>query len=341
VHIRRVALDDPQEFRRYYGVWRAADRIGRTRAATPSLDEARGLFDDTVATGVLEGYAGFVADTLVSAGYIDYSTVDNLDLAGVHVSVEPSVFGQGFGSAMLGDLIDRCRMLGRHTLLSRSWVPIEQREDHPYLRFAAKHCFSVANVEVRRVLELPIAAERIDRWRSQSAPYHADYRLATFVGEVPTELVPSLCQVMSQLGVESPTGEIELEARAITPEVYEARERRAAAAGKQVQRVLAIGHGHQVVGFTTMAIPLHEPDVVYQYGTLVRREHRGHRLGMAMKAAALVALQERFPDRTHVETLNAEQNGPMIDINDKIGFRPQELRTAFQRILRDSDNDKE
>lgn len=339
MYVRRLLLDDSDEFERYYAVWRAADQLGRERPATPSLEEARGLFTRDVSTDVFEAFSGFDGDALVCAGYTNFSTTDNLDIVSVHVSTDPRRRGRGYGSEMLAHLLQRGRELGRRTIVSRAWIPADQRADHPYLRFAASNGFTVANIEVRRLLDLPVSTEQIAAWSRASAPHHADYRVLTCSGDVPADLVPSLCQVMNQLGVEAPTGELELEPRAITPEVFTARERRAAAADKLMLRALAISEAGQVVGFTTLAVPMHEPDVVYQYGTLVLRDHRGHRLGMAMKAASLHAVQEQFPERSYVDTLNAEQNQPMVEINEMIGFRPVELRPVFRRVITDNDTE--
>jgi hypothetical protein len=72
---------------------------------------------------------------------------------------------------------------------------------------------------------------------------------------------------------------------------------------------------------------------VYQSGTLVRRDHRGHRLGLAVKGANLVALQKGCPGRRIVNTENAGVDGPMVQINEKLGLRPVEVLADFQRIV--------
>src|SRR3712207_7186814 len=41
----------------------------------------------------------------------------------------------------------------------------------------------------------------------------------------------------------------------------------------------------KVVGYTEIRVPSHHPGRAYQWGTLVDPAHRGHRLGIALKAA--------------------------------------------------------
>ena len=80
-------------------------------------------------------------------------------------------------------------------------------------------------------------------------------------------------------------------------------------------------------------VPAGDMPKVYQWTTLVRRDHRGRRLGAAVKLQNLLALQERYPERTEIHTTNAETNDAMIGINDRLGFRVVEVCPEFQRLL--------
>ena len=70
-----------------------------------------------------------------------------------------------------------------------------------------------------------------------------------------------------------------------------------------------------------------------QWATLVHRDHRGHRLGAAVKVANLRRLQRERPDLTEVVTQNAEVNAQMIGINARLGFEPVALVPEFVRHL--------
>lgn len=82
-----------------------------------------------------------------------------------------------------------------------------------------------------------------------------------------------------------------------------------------------------------LLVPAGDRPKVYQWGTLVRRDHRGHHLGAAVKLANLLALQERFPDRTEIHTTNAENNAAMVGINERLGFRVVEICPEFMLEL--------
>jgi RimJ/RimL family protein N-acetyltransferase len=88
-----------------------------------------------------------------------------------------------------------------------------------------------------------------------------------------------------------------------------------------------------VVAYTDVATTIHEPGRAYQWGTLVRPDVRGHRLGLAVKVANLRLLQAERPDIEQLTTYNAEVNAHMGAVNDRLGFAPVGRLGEFQRRL--------
>src|SRR5690349_24374936 len=97
------------------------------------------------------------------------------------------------------------------------------------------------------------------------------------------------------------------------------------AMGRARYETLALAPDGAVAAHSTLAVPLGESTTVFQWGTFVHREHRGHKLGLATKAANLRAVQEFRDDLTLVTTQNAETNDFMVSINEQMGFRPVEV----------------
>ncbi len=115
--------------------------------------------------------------------------------------------------------------------------------------------------------------------------------------------------------------------------MWQEREAQLHAARRLRSSVLALDGDWLVVGYSDLSIPLDDPQHIHQWGTIVLRDHRGHRLGLALKARNLLEVQREYPGRTALHTANAEVNAAMVGINERLGFRPVELYPEFQLKL--------
>ena len=77
----------------------------------------------------------------------------------------------------------------------------------------------------------------------------------------------------------------------------------------------------RLVACTELLLAADSPEQAWQMLTVVHPEHRGHRLGLAVKLANLDALGGEAPAVRLIVTGNAAVNGPMIAVNDMMGFR--------------------
>jgi GNAT superfamily N-acetyltransferase len=117
---------------------------------------------------------------------------------------------------------------------------------------------------------------------------------------------------------------LEIEAKRWTPERLRSVEARRRTAGHLTSTTVAIATDGTLAGYTELTGKPQHPDRLDQHDTLVRPEHRGHRLGLALKTANLQALQARTSHLAKIHTWNAETNAPMIAVNNHLGFRPVE-----------------
>lgn len=167
----------------------------------------------------------------------------------------------------------------------------------------------------------------------EAAPHHAAYRVESFVDDVPDELLPSYCQVHNQLGVDAPTGDVDFEEESMTPQLWLERVTKEKEMGRTRLTTVAIDGTAAVVAYTDLILPSTPSSDVWQWGTLVHREHRGHRLGLALKARNLKRLAKVAPARERVLTCNAETNRHMVDINERLGFEAVEVVPMLQLTL--------
>ncbi|MFN2517742.1 MAG: hypothetical protein ABR604_01690 [Jatrophihabitantaceae bacterium] len=141
------------------------------------------------------------------------------------------------------------------------------------------------------------------------------------------------CVLLGQLAVDAPTGAVDLEEEAVTPQRYAEMVATSAAMGRARIETVALTPDRQVVAQSTLAMSLEQSTEVYQLGTFVHREHRGHKLGLATKAVNLRAVQTVRGNLTLVTTQNAETNNYMGSINERMGFQPIEVAAEFVKRL--------
>ena len=333
--IRDVDLADPTQLRAWFAALHAAHRHDRPQAPYWTEDEALAMVrSDDPEERFVPFNAHDPAGSVVGAGIVFLPLLDNLDKAYAEVSTVPGHRGRGVGAALAGKTLAVAAADGRKLLVVQGHYPMDADESHPVRRFAARHGFTLGNSEVRRTLELPIPEERLRAWAEEAAAFHAGYEIRTYVDLVPVELRPSYVLLLNQLAADAPTGDIDFEAGGKTVEVYEEQARQQMATGRTALISVAVRDG-EAVAHSVLSVPPGDSELPHlsQWGTLVRDDHRGHRLGLAVKTANLRAVQKAHPERTLVNTSNSPVNGPMVAINEKLGFRPVEVNAEFVRRL--------
>jgi GNAT superfamily N-acetyltransferase len=315
--------DDDDAFAAYSTIHLLAEAAGTDHPVPFQPGELRVYLRDTSAGERWEGLLGHdQTGTPVVAGLITMVLTDNLDKAGIRVWVAPPHRRRGYGSAMLQALLSRAAEEGRTTLLAHASYPVGADDSHPARAFASCHGFRLANSELHRILDLPVPGPRLAELARQAAPHHEGYRLVDHVDDdVPADLLTSYLDLVNALMADAPTGEVDYEAGAMTPELFHADMAAMRAAGRILYRTIALDAAGTAAAHSVLCVPREDPGKAFQFGTLVRQAHRGHRLGLAVKVRNLATVQALHPDRSVVHTWNAASNTHMIAINEALGFR--------------------
>ena len=312
----------------------ASRRHERPWLEPPSLAEMVAEWRHVDTSEPKQLWGAYEADELLGVATMWLPMADNTSMSWFDVQVDPSRRGRGAGSALVERVVTRAREEGRATLIAELHVPPDS-DGHPYRRFAEKHGFRLSNTEIIRHLQLPVDAGLLARHAEAARPrWEGDYRLETHVGGVPEPLRESLCAVMNQLAVDAPTGEIEFEAESLTPARYQEYLDLFREQGRVRLTTVAVHEATgDVVAYTDLVLPSGAPTTVWQWGTLVHRDHRGRRLGMAVKIENLRRLQADHPERRRITTGNDDTNSWMVSINEDLGFRIVELCPAYHRSI--------
>jgi GNAT superfamily N-acetyltransferase len=299
-------------------------------------DEVRVSMQDPGSSRWIGAYAGRVDSRVVVVGQLSTPLLDNRESATLAVHVDPAHQRRGLGSAMLERLEQEARARGRSLINAEAvwgWPAGAQGVGEPGPAFACARGFRLGLTDVKRRLRLPVAGEVLDALAAEAAGHHAAYTLRSWEGPVPDELVEGWARLSGSLMTEAPTGEVEREAEHVDPAVVREGEALLARQGRRKYNSVALDARGEVVGYTDIATTVHEPGKAYQWGTLVRADARGHRLGLALKVANLRLLQGERPDVTLLTTYNAEVNTHMVGVNERLGFEPVAWLGEFQKRL--------
>ena len=347
--LRIVEVDpsDPAGFEPFYEVYAAALRHGAAGEFSTvwQLDEVRVAMPDPDERTLRLGWAGWLDDPdlgprVVTTGWMSGSTVDNTDLANVLVCCSPAERGHGHAAAMLAHVEEQARARGRDRLVGEVVLAVLGGADgtgSAELAWAGRQGFELALVDVQRRLSLPVPTELPARWPPRRRASRG-LRAA----------------LVHRSGSRRPGGGLGGVERDAHDRGTDGRDRarggdrdvgaiRAEEALLERQGRVRLGTAalappddsgeRELVAYTDIVVTVHESERGYQWGTLVRPDHRGHRLGLAVKVANLQLLQETQPQLTTVVTFNADVNAPMVAVNERLGFRAVQWMGELQKKI--------
>lgn len=339
-----VAVDpfDDAAFDAWYDVYLAAEVDGRSRTASPwAREELRAEHQATDRGQWSAAYAVVDAGRTVAVASVELPLLDNLELAQLSaLHTHPAHRRRGHASALLAHVEQVVRRRGRSVLVGEASFPYAGPDDRsgdgrgtPGPEFAYRHGFSLALADVQRTLDLPVDPATLTRLATAAAPHHAAYRLLSFTGRVPDELAQGYAEADAAVDTEAPTGDLDLEPAVASVDMVRSDEALLERQQRTRYTTIALSAAGEVAAYSDLVVPALAPGQVFQWGTLVRREHRGHRLGLAVKVANLAYLQAQRADLRLVRTYNAASNTHMVAINEQLGFRPVERLGEFQKRL--------
>jgi GNAT superfamily N-acetyltransferase len=341
MEVRRIDPDDEKAFDAWYAVLSATDRErwpdlgdehgepGWSRREAHALTGARNAATEYWCLSALDEVGATVGIALC-----EVPQRDNQHGAALDVRVAPGFRRRGVGTAIVADAERRLAAEGRTVLNGLFEVPNAMLETHPSAPFARRMGFAVTQTGNRRHLRLPLDAARRARLSDDVARAAVGYRTFTFTAPWPKEHLDDLCELSRRMSTDAPSGDGQHEEEVWDAARVDEIDRLTAAQG--LTRLIAVAQhaSGRLVAFTEFALPRDHPVEAWQWATLVLPEHRGHRLGLAVKLANLDYLAATAPGVKLVITGNAQENAPMIAVNDMLGFEVVATGTFWQKELR-------
>ncbi|QTV80709.1 GNAT family N-acetyltransferase [Microbacterium sp. NIBRBAC000506063] len=260
----------------------------------------------------------------------------------------PEFRGRGVEEALLEPLLDEARRNKRSDVQTYTLHRLDTPHDRmspasgfgtvpvdEHTVFFRDHGFTLEQVERNSAFDLSAPMDAVQTLLDENlAVAGPDYRVVAWTAPTPERWREGSAFVRSRMSTDVPTGGVVWTEEHWDAERVVTRDRRNADAGLTVS-VAAVEHvpSGQLVAYSELVLGQDRTRPSEQWGTLVVREHRGHRLGMIVKCANLLRWREVAPDSPFVTTFNAEENRPMLDVNERIGFTPLTVAGAWKRVL--------
>jgi GNAT superfamily N-acetyltransferase len=290
------------------------------------IEDTRPLLSGVVDGAEVELWIGSHDRRTVAAARLELPVIENRDLAYLAIHVHPDHRGRGFGRRALSDALSRLRDRGRSAALVEIAMVGDGSEPTVAERLAVSAGGRPLITETRRVLDLPaIDADRLAAVTELVGDAADGYSVLTWSDRAPAERVSEMAALQALMSTDPPQGDLDLEPQRWDAERYRTHEQAAIDRGRR-HMVAAACHdaSGELVGYTDLGVPSGPATVGFQWDTIVRADHRGHRLGLFLKIANLRQLRAEHPELLALNTWNADANSHMIAVNEAIGFRPME-----------------
>jgi GNAT superfamily N-acetyltransferase len=289
--------------------------VQRIRATTPN--QWRATFAARDASGKLAG-SSFV-------GW-NKNEPENAHARWTEVNVLPAHRRKGLGTALYRAAVEAC--LGQGDDL----VFFGQTSDRqPSGEAFAKAIAASAGLPMK-LNQLNIAdvdRAKVAQWAKIDPK---GYRLERADNVVPTSLIQPYLDSANAMN-DMPKGDLRFADQKFTEEQIHERESWLKQAGMEWWLIVAVADSGEGAGFTEVQYDPRSGHVIHQGGTGVTTAHRGHQLGLWMKAVMLERILRERPAAKFIRTGNANVNEHMLAINTQLGFKHAWSNTLWQLPL--------
>jgi GNAT superfamily N-acetyltransferase len=240
---------------------------------------------------------------------------ENRHLGGFYLQVHPEHRHRGIGLALLRHAAQRAAQDGRSVLVTGVF---QGSAGEAFARWLGA---KPGIADARRVQVLgKLPAAQVAALRESAAAAAADYSLVTWTDRTPDEYLPGLATVFNAMGdaPRDPGHEARIwDAELIRERVDDPRD----LFGSRGYFVAAV---HEQTGdmaaVSQVEVDPEYPEWAHQQITAVAGPHRGHRLGLLVKAAMTEWIGTAEPALRRIVTWNATANKHMIAINEALGY---------------------
>ena len=243
---------------------------------------------------------------------------DNTDAAYIRGTVHPEARRKGVGGTLMATALDFARAEGRKRFYATAL------RGGPGCEALRAMGFSSEGLGVNAVRRVDVHDAPDGLWERlyvEAAAHAADYELVHLVGPTPDDMLEDMVNLHAAIN-DAPLGDPDDEEDHWDADRVRAYDAAMAGRRQTVYRVMARHRDTgEWAGISMLCVDEFLPTVAFQEDTSVVRAHRGHRLGLLMKADMLRWISQERPEVAATDTWNATTNHHMIAVNERLGAK--------------------
>lgn len=262
---------------------------------------------------------------VVATAGLYHHRIEDRDNSFGWVYVRDSFRRRGLGSELLATTIDYASRDGRKRYATLE--PVDSSHSFWPAKLGLK---AVYNERVSQLRTADVDRAMMQEWIRRAAERAGDYQLQLLKSPVPDDVVEQVVKVASVMNT-APLEDLQEDPIEWTVEEWRDLEESEAMREREILGYFAVHRpSGDFVGYTNVAYQRLHPAMAYQWDTGVDPAHRNRGLGRWLKASMMEFLLDNYPAIEVLETENAESNGPMLNINVEMGYRPAHEQVIYQ-----------
>lgn len=239
---------------------------------------------------------------------------DNTGSAHIRGAVRPDRRRTGVGRALLDRALRLAGEAGRAQVYAGAYGGSDGVHALPAMGFVPGARYAVRRVDVHGT-----PSGMWDRLYDEAAGHAPDYELVHQVGPTPEDRLDGMVALHEAIN-DAPRDDPDMEADVWDVDRLTDYERAMSGRHQTLYRVMARHRtSGEWAGLSLLCVDGFLPTTAFQEDTSVVRAHRGHRLGLLMKAEMLRWVTRERPEVSAIDTWNATTNHHMIAVNERLG----------------------
>ncbi|UNK69840.1 GNAT family N-acetyltransferase [Microbacterium sp. H1-D42] len=325
--IRSLDATSPAEIETFWRVRNAAHHADRPHAVLEGLGALRELIDRPTPYHERIWLIALLDGEIVGIVELELPLADNVHSAAIDVAVAVDARRSGVASALHAAAVARAHAAGRSVLVGEVSAP--NLAGSAAMAFAAAMGYQRVHLEHHLVLDLPAPSDAL----AALGEVDAEYEIISWADACPPEWRPAYLAMRNQMNADVPRGDADVEPVLLTDQRLASSEQLLAAS----YRILVAAARHRATGafagYSVVFLPHEDVELAWQDATLVMPEHRGHRIGLALKRANLERIAAQHPSRRVAHTWTDPDNTAMYRTNKRVGFQRAEVTCEMEQKI--------